>query len=273
MNLYIVVALSSGERKSAVVRLATAPIQKLEAKLRAEATPVIREAEARKTAALATVKGAQRIADKADPADRDELLNAAVAAKATADAIIVPPWPRLGGRHHPGGPDVVACRTGREGGRPLGRGRTLRDLGGPLTDGQPNIDILLKGHSGDAVLVDRKGRPPERVDDAAITLGITVQPDVVKGLARNRGFRGRGLLARILFSLPQSRVGSRTIEPNGIPERVVHEYEKNILALAEGNLGGPTDLWNSPSILKPTKFVQFQTQLEPMPRGTPGAHS
>ena len=66
----------------------------------------------------------------------------------------------------------------------------------------PNLGVYLKGHAGDLLKVDRRGRPPEYVERPCLTIGLTVQPEVLQGLAGRPGFGGRGLLARFLYSLP-----------------------------------------------------------------------
>ena len=56
----------------------------------------------------------------------------------------------------------------------------------------PNMDLWLKGHSGDPLRVDRKGRPPEHIPRPALTLGLMIQPAVLATIAANQQFRGRG---------------------------------------------------------------------------------
>ena len=65
-----------------------------------------------------------------------------------------------------------------------------------------NLGVYLKSHAGDLLKVDRRGGPPEYVERPCLTIGLTVQPEVLQGLADRPGFRGRGLLARFLYSLP-----------------------------------------------------------------------
>lgn len=84
---------------------------------------------------------------------------------------------------------------------------------GRHSGGAANLEVFLKGHAGDLLRVDRKGRPAEHVEHPALTLGLAVQPDVLRDIARMPGFRGRGLLARILYALPTSTVGRRKIAP------------------------------------------------------------
>jgi replicative DNA helicase len=51
-----------------------------------------------------------------------------------------------------------------------------------------------------------------------LTVILTVQPDVIVDLASRKAFRGRGFLARWLYSLPKSRVGYRNVDAPPVPE-------------------------------------------------------
>ena len=63
-----------------------------------------------------------------------------------------------------------------------------------------------------------------------------MQPAVIQGLAAKEGFRGLGLLARFLYSLPCSLVGRRAIEAPEVPEPVERHYHAAITAVLR--LGG-----------------------------------
>jgi replicative DNA helicase len=91
-------------------------------------------------------------------------------------------------------------------------------VGGRYSDSTPNLDVYLKGYSGDSIRVDRRSRPPEFVPSPALTIILTVQPDVIADLAEKKSFRGRGFLARWLYSLPKSKVGYRNIDAPPVPE-------------------------------------------------------
>ena len=79
--------------------------------------------------------------------------------------------------------------------------------------GSPNMNVFLKGHAGDALRVDRRGRPPETIEHPALTLGICTQPAALSDLAAIPGAAGRGLLARFLFTIPDVAIGSRVTDP------------------------------------------------------------
>lgn len=87
-----------------------------------------------------------------------------------------------------------------------------------------NLDVYLKAHSGDNIRVDRIGRPSETILNPKLTILLAVQPSVLDGLMRNSTFRGRGLTARFLFSMPRSALGRRRFQTEPIPESVKRDY-------------------------------------------------
>lgn len=91
-----------------------------------------------------------------------------------------------------------------------------------------NIDVFLKGYSGDSIRVDRIGRNSESVQNPALTVLLAVQPSVLSGLMENRTFRGRGLTARFLYSIPRSRVGNRKYRTEPVPSAVEMGYDSVI---------------------------------------------
>lgn len=99
-----------------------------------------------------------------------------------------------------------------------------------------NIDVFLKGHSGDDIRVDRVGRNSESIMDPALTVLLAVQPSVLSGMMRNGVFRGRGLTARFMYCMPQSIVGERKYRTKPIPAEVSRSYEVVIRNLLEDEI-------------------------------------
>ena len=58
-----------------------------------------------------------------------------------------------------------------------------------------NFDVYLSGYDEEALRVNRQGRAV-RVLRPRITAVLTVQPDVIRGLAVHKEFEGRGFLGR-----------------------------------------------------------------------------
>jgi replicative DNA helicase len=93
---------------------------------------------------------------------------------------------------------------------------------------QANLEVYLKGHPGDYLRVDRRGRT-ESIDSPLITIGIFGQPDVIKDLPTV--FQGRGLMARFLYALPKDNKGFRHIRPKTISKNLRERYNQAIKTL------------------------------------------
>ena len=110
-----------------------------------------------------------------------------------------------------------------------------------------NIDVMLKGHSGDSIRVDRIGRNSESIMNPALTVLLTVQPSVLSGMMQNGTFRGRGLTARFLYCMPKSIVGNRRYRTEPIPADVARQYDLLIRNLLEEEQGAePEEITLSP---------------------------
>lgn len=114
-------------------------------------------------------------------------------------------------------------------------------LQGRYSHGIPNLDLILKSHSGDSERVDRGSRPPVFLNSPRLSIGLSPQPDVLRGLANKPGFRGRGLLARFLYLLPISPLGYRTLKSTPIPEEVSNAYFAGITAMLNWQPVSPTE--------------------------------
>ena len=106
-------------------------------------------------------------------------------------------------------------------------------LQGRYSNGIPNLDLVLKAHSGDAERVDRGSRPAVFLKGPRLSIGLSPQPDVLRGLAAKQGFRGRGLLGRFLYLLPPSPLGYRSLKSNPVPEGLRNAYAAGIKAMLD----------------------------------------
>ena len=126
-----------------------------------------------------------------------------------------------------------------------------------------NIDVFLKGHSGDTIRVDRIGRASESIIHPALTMVLAVQPEVLNGLMSNNTFRGRGLTARFLYSMPKSTVGSRSFSTEPIPEGVRVRYQDLIEAiLSSDNDQQPISLDDGAGEVLETLFNEVEGRLK-----------
>ncbi|MED1856750.1 DUF3987 domain-containing protein [Brevibacillus reuszeri] len=109
---------------------------------------------------------------------------------------------------------------------------------GLYTGGKTNIDIFLKGHTGSDYVYDRKGSEPAYLDRATITLGLAVQNEVLQEFVSKKVMRGRGFIARFLYSVPKSMVGYRKADGLPVPQHVKTNYDNNISKILEWKTGG-----------------------------------
>ena len=231
VNLFTVVVLPPGSRKSAVFAALIRPLLAAEANLIEAARPTIVEAELALRVATKAAERAANAAANADAAARDRLLADAAVEAMTAESIAVPPLPRLVAD------DVTSEQAASLLAEQRGRLAVLSPEGGIFAtlagrySGAPNLEVFLKGHAGDMLRVDRRSRPAEHVDRPALTLGLAVQPEVLRDIAQMPGFRGKGLLARILFAVPENTVGRRRVGADPVPDVVAEAYANNLSAL------------------------------------------
>lgn len=239
--LYSAVALPPAERKSSVFSLMTAPLEAWERTEVERLMPQLAEQQAERAVQekrLEMLKG--RAAKCDDPLERANL----TAEVADLNRKLVGSKPMVAPRLLADNvtPEALVSLLAEQGGRLAllsPEGGLFDILAGLYSDGRINLDPLLKAHDGEAIRVDRKGRPPEHVPRATLTLGLAVQPAVLEGLAQNPKFRGRGLLARFLFSLPASRVGHRLSDAPPIPQAIGGQYHDCLTAVLNLQAGEP----------------------------------
>jgi len=104
-------------------------------------------------------------------------------------------------------------------------------LAGRYSGGVPNLDLYLQGHAGSTVKVDRGSRPSIFMQAPTLTMGLSPQPEVLRGLTDNKSFRGRGLLGRFLYALPPSNLGYRTLDTRPLLDDYKARYEGILTAM------------------------------------------
>jgi hypothetical protein len=264
VNLYVLVALPPGSRKSAVFATMTGPILAAEREIHARLRPQIVEAELARKIATRTAELSAAAAAGAPKASRVEALAEATGDALAVETIIVPTLPRLVADDVT--PEAAASLLAEQGGRLAvlsAEGGIFTTMAGRYSAAAPNLEVFLKGHAGDLLRVDRKGRPAEHVDHPALTLGLAVQPEVLTDIARLPGFRGRGLLARLLYALPDNTVGRRRIAPEPVPDHIAARYEAALIDLVHRHATAGHVRELSLSAEANRAVIDLETALEP----------
>lgn len=257
LNAYMVIILPPAERKSAVVALMVFPVEEYEKETNADLSAKIIESQM-KLDALEKEKRA--LVDKVSKgkATEDELRNKAV--EIAAYKSVKPLRLFVDDVTSEKLTSVLAENSGRaaivsaEGG--------IFDIISGLYSKNVNIDVFLKGHSGDTIRVDRIGRDSESIIHPALTMLLAVQPEVLNGLMSNDTFRGRGLTARFLYSMPKSAIGTRSFRATPIPEKAKQGYVSLIKTLLAGDaINEPIELSDEAGKVLETLFYEIEGRL------------
>ena len=265
LNVFVAVAMPPASLKSAVFKKVAAPVERWERNLAQELAPQINEeqiARAIKEKRLDTIK--QKAAKERDSDDREALTQEAADLAEELRLQVVTTAPRLLADDCT--PEALASLLADHEGRMAvlsPEGGLFDMIAGRYTDSKLNMDVYLKGHAGDSIRVDRKGRASEFVESPALTVGLAVQPSVIQELGDRGVFRGRGLLARFFYSLPTSTVGHRQVDPAPVPMDIREAYHSRFRHLLEMELEseGPTILRLAPEAL--AVWLDFRRWLEP----------
>jgi len=92
-----------------------------------------------------------------------------------------------------------------------------------------------------------------------------VQPSVLEAIGQNRQFRGRGLLARFLYSAPASYVGRRNSCPASVPASVRETYAETLGRLVvdlAGWVGDPATIALTPEAHESVVRISEATEVE-----------
>lgn len=205
LNIYVAVILNPAEMKSPVLEFLSRPLRDIEQERVQEAEPVIREA-----------KRHQRIVEKKvarfekQAAEGKIEMTEAIEAAKELDEIEVPVEPQLLADdvtpeglirvlHEQSG--VIAALSAE--------GGIFATMLGRYARGVPNLDPINKAHDAEPIVVNRKTDDTLRISAPRLTLGLAVQPEVVKKAMESEAARGLGLMGRFCYSVPTPMVGKR----------------------------------------------------------------
>lgn len=233
LSLWGVSALESGNRKTSVLQKMTEPLRVKERDLCEQSKVAIAEAESKRATAEVRVKAIRtRIANSETFEDIEK--GQSEIDQVLAEMPELPTTPRLWAQDiTPEKLGAVMADNGERLALLSDEGGLFDILAGRYSNGVPNLDLFLQSHAGASVRVDRGSRPPIVMDSPALTIGLSPQPGVLRGLTGKPGFRERGLLARFLYTLPQSRLGYRQLRTEPVPANVSEAYHNIVKALLE----------------------------------------
>lgn len=98
--------------------------------------------------------------------------------------------------------------------------------------GDLKLNNYIKSHDGDTIRVDRMKRE-EVIYEPALTIGVTTQPETLQKLGAKSEFRGSGFVGRWLFSLPNHQPGSANANSKPMSLNTIRRYSENMRKLLE----------------------------------------
>ena len=231
LNIWVATFLEPGNRKTAVLIATTKALITWEVAKREEEKPRIKQIESERKNQEARIKRLRGQYGKAEFAELEEIQHEIL--KIENEMEPIPVYPKVWADDVT--PEFFGILLGRHYCMAIisSEGGIIEIMAGRYNGGIPNLDVFLKSHAGDPVRVDRGSRDPVDIQNPASTFGLSPQPDVLKGMAEKKGFRGRGLLGRFLYFLPKSNLGHRTLETKPTPEYITNKWEGLIHTLLD----------------------------------------
>lgn len=255
MTFYTAIIMNSGERKSSVFSSLTAPLKDLEDEIRDRERSLIAEnvqdesrLQRRLDQKRKQISRQEQFLDKLklDPEVTTETLNKERGVLDTYEAEerdLLEEQERFVKLHYTQilssdlTPEACAKMLSEQRHSALAvmssEGGVFDVLSGRRYSSESNLDVFLKGHSGDELKVNRVNRDPEIVRRAILTLGLMIQPNVLEDLGSKKEMVGRGLLARFAYSMPQSLLGRREQRPEPVTDAIREEYRQSILEIGK----------------------------------------
>lgn len=278
LNLYTMVALDPGERKTATSDRVSSPLERLGDELWIGMKDAATTRSVDRAMLEEKIKGLRaEIEKKAMPlGEMEKKVKFREIKELELELDELPPIPKPELLVENATPEALEKLIIRHGGR-IGvisdEGGALLALFTGLYGSRSNFEIALKGHDGGRPIKRARAGDIEKMDKMErpiLTMGLCVQLSVLNDMAEKRDLAGRGLLARFLYSIPEPRVGWRKSNPPGKPKALQTQFESRILEL--GKIALREDLQNEPLVLHLSAhaddlFSDFREVIERRLRG------
>ena len=235
-NIYTLIVMPPSSRKSPEVKRAMRPLTDWEKKQRKIANERAMQVEARRAALKRRIEAIERKMTRADDdAQANELMEQSVVLRQEMPE--TPTAPRLFAS------DVTSENLGvlmAQNSETMAvissEGGVFENMVGRYLNGKPNIDLYQSSYTGEPVRVDRNCRESVIMDSPRLTIALAVQEAVLDNLFKDKAdLRGRGLLSRFLYVIPESNVGYRTGDGEAMSAETLETFENLVDGLLENS--------------------------------------
>lgn len=250
-NLWTIGILPPASRKSSVYREAIKPLRTWECQQKAIVEPLIKSTESNLKTMEARLKALRGQAAKASSEHEYNKLQEQIE-RLEGELPKVPTYPQIWASDVTNEQLGVIMANNEDAMALLSdEGGIFDIISGLYSDGRSNIDLFLQAHAGGSVRVDRGSRPPIFMERAVLTMGLTVQPLIIRNICGNKTYRGRGLLGRFLYVMPKSNIGTRTLEEQSMPPECAESFRALI-----------TTILNHPPLIRDEEQELYTLQLD-----------
>ncbi len=233
LNIYLCPVLDSGERKSSTMKCMTAPIYTYQEEKRKELSVSVSEEISAQKIREARLETLQKQAAKCEEGvERDEIKRKAdrVVREIEENPVTTLPTFLVDNVTTEALGDLMAvnneCMS-----MVSAEADIFSVMAGRYNEKSANIDIYLKAHAGDNWSNHRIGRKSKSMESPCLTMCLTAQRQIISEIGRNKQFKGRGLLARFLYSLSESKIGYRPRQTKTISTETVTAYKEHLYRL------------------------------------------
>ncbi|MRR56986.1 MAG: DUF3987 domain-containing protein [Deltaproteobacteria bacterium] len=236
VNIWTIVALPPGNRKTAALNALCEPLAIWEHQEAGRLAPLIEENNINRSVHQKVVDALMAKASKPDlgVAERIEIIKQVSETRQQIPEEIVAPllWT------DDTTPETLQSLIAQHNERMAvlsDEGGIFEVMGGLYNGGKANINVFLQAHSGSRVRVNRLNRSV-MLNKPALTFGLAIQPEVISNLTVGSKirFRGLGAIGRYLYCIPESTVGNRNVTKRiMIPDCIKAAYHTGIMALLD----------------------------------------
>jgi len=270
LNLYLVAALNSGERKSPVFGRAIRSLWQTQEEMNASVAKQIEEYQTRRESIAARLKSSRSALTKA----KDDVREAAAeeVARIESEAATLGPVPRT---HQLVVDDAtpealeIVLRDNRE------RAAVLAAEGGDLfammAGGYTKLvklKVYLSGYSWETMVTTRVERAGFMLRHPCMTVCTTTQPQTLAVLSQKTELRDRGIPARFFYAIPRSAIGKRDVDPPGMSRVARDAWDSLVRRMVlwpdpvdERGMRAPMDLELSEGARE--ALIEFKRDVEP----------
>ncbi len=225
-NLFTLIVSEPAERKSAVLKLVTKPINEYENIENERLKPEIAKTTTQKNLLIKELKSLEERAAKGegnkqlviDKAIELEEFQEVHEKRLLADDVSTEMLISLLSRH-----EEKMAIVSAEGG-------IFDTLSGRYTN-KPNFDCYLKAYNEEDLRIDRIGRESESLKNPNLCMLLMAQPEILKNVLGDVRFKGTGLTGRFIYIKPESYVGKTQFRTTAIPSRLTNQYSDEIRKL------------------------------------------